>query len=113
MTAALTIDFTFTDDPLVAGSTVVRAAHFLELRAAINSVRSALGLNPFVWAATPTPGTQTSVVHVTELRTALNAAYQALGRAAPTYTDPTATAGLTVIKAVHLNELRAAVRGLQ
>lgn len=113
MTAILTIAFTFTDDPIVARSTVVRAAHFMELRTAINSVRSALGLTPFTWTATPTPGTEISVVHVTELRTALNAAYQAFGRAAPTYTDPTATVGLTVIKAVHLNELRAAIRGLK
>jgi len=29
------------------------------------------------------------------------------------YTDPTLTAGQTVIKAVHLNELRANVRALE
>jgi len=46
---------------------------------------------------------------LTELRTALSQAYQAAGRAAPTYTDPTE---LGVIKAIHLSELRAAVRAL-
>jgi len=114
LTATLTIAFTFTDDPLVAQSTLVQAAHFVELRAAIDSVRTALGLMPFVWTDAPlTPqGTEVNVVHVTELRTALNQAYQAVGRTAPTYTDPTVAAGLTVIKAAHLNELRAAVRAL-
>ena len=113
MTATLTIAFTFTDDPLKAQSTLVQAAHFVELRAAIDSVRTALGLMPFAWTdATRTPSTGVLVVYVTELRTALNEAYQAVSRTAPTYTDPTVAAGLTVIKAVHLNELRAAVRGL-
>jgi hypothetical protein len=46
---------------------------------------------------------------LTELRTALTQAYQAAGRTAPTYTDPTA---LSVIKAIHLNELRTAIRTL-
>src|SRR5439155_1260909 len=94
LTATLTIAFTFTDDPLVAQSTLVQAAHFVELRAAIDSVRTALGLMPFVWTDAPlTPqGTEVNVVHVTELRTALNQAYQAVGRTAPTYTDPTVAA---------------------
>ncbi|PYM97031.1 MAG: hypothetical protein DME04_00070 [Candidatus Rokuibacteriota bacterium] len=113
MTATLTIAFTFTDDPLVAQSTLVQVAHFVELRAAIDSLRTALQLMPFGWTdAALAPSTGLKVVHVTELRTALNEAYQAVGRTAPTYTDPAVTAGLTVIKAVHLNELRAAVRGL-
>jgi hypothetical protein len=113
LTATLTIAFTFTDDPLIARSTLVQAAHFVELRAAIDSVRTALGLMPFAWTdATLTSSTGVLVVYVTELRTALNEAYRAVGRTAPTYTDPTVAAGLTVIKAVHLNELRAAVRGL-
>jgi len=49
---------------------------------------------------------------VDALRTALNDAYLAVGRTPPTYTDPTAAAGL-IIKAAHLNELRAGVRVLQ
>jgi len=110
MTATLTIAFTFTDDPLVAQGTIVRAAHFAELRAAIDSVRTARGLMPFAWTAATSTGVLG--VHVTELRRALNEAYQAVGGTAPTYTDPTVASGLTVIKAVHLNELRAAVRGL-
>ena len=110
MTATRTIAFTFTDDPLVAQGTIVRAAHFAELRAAIDSVRTARGLMPFAWTAATSTGVLG--VHVNELRRALNEAYQAVGGTAPTYTDPTVASGLTVIKAVHLNELRAAVRGL-
>jgi len=51
-------------------------------------------------------------VYLTDLRTALSQAYQAAGRTSPAYTDPTVGAGLAVIKAIHLNELRAAVRAL-
>jgi len=59
------------------------------------------------------PGiTPINAIHLTELRTALNDAYRAVGRTPPTYTDSTAVAGL-IIKAVHLNELRAGVRALQ
>ncbi len=46
-------------------------------------------------------------VHVTALRTALDAARSAIGLAAISYTDPTITAGVTVMKAAHLTELRA------
>jgi hypothetical protein len=113
MTATLAIAFTFTDDPLVAKGTIIQAAHFAQLRAAIDSVRTAHGLMPFAWTDAPsTPSTKVLRAHVTELRTALNQAYQVVGRVAPTYTDPTVASGLTVIRAVHLNELRAAVRGL-
>ncbi len=119
-TASLTVTvtptetFTFTDDPLTTQTTLVRAVHILELRAALDSVRVARGLPAFGWTdPTPTPGsTLTKALHLTELRTALNEAYQAAGRVPPTYTDPTVVAGVTVIKTFHLNELRAAVRAL-
>ena len=57
--------------------------------------------------------TPAKVIHVTELRTALNQAYQAAGRTLPTYTDSTVVTGVTIIKAVQLNELRTAVRAFQ
>jgi len=104
--------FTFTDDPLTARSTIVKAVHFTELRAAINSIRATRGLAAFAWTD-PTltfRSTRVRAIHLTELRTALNQAYQAAGRTAPTYTDPSPVAGATLIKAIHLNELRSAVR---
>jgi len=106
--------FTFTNDPLGAQNMAVKVLHITELRAAINTVRTARGMSAFTWTdSTLTVGSsRIKAVHVTELRTALNQAYQAVGRTAPTYTDATLVAGVTVIKAIHLNELRTAVRGL-
>ena len=114
LTVTLTETFTFTDDPLTAQTTRVRAVHILELRAALDSVRVAHGLPAFGWTdPTLTPGsTLAKAVHLAELRTALNQAYQAAGRVLPTYTDPTVVAGVTVVKTFHLNELRTAVRAL-
>jgi hypothetical protein len=106
--------FTFTDDPVWAQITVVKAIHIFELRAAINTVRASRGLAPFAWTdAIIAPGvTAVRAIHLTELRTALNQAYQAAGRAVPTYTDPAVGSGITAIRTSHLNELRAAVRAL-
>ena len=112
LTVTLSGTFTFTDDPLAAQSALVRAVHIEELRAAIDSVRVAHGLDPFTWTdPTLVPGsTRVRAVHLTELRAALSQAYQAPG---PTYTDPTVEARVTVIKAIHLSELRDAVRALE
>jgi hypothetical protein len=114
LTVTLSGPFTFTDGPLVTPGTPVRAVHIMEARAAIDSVRVALGLTTFAWTdPTLTPQvTAVRVVHLTELRAALNEAYQATGRTPPTYTDPAVGAGLTIIQAIHLNELRTAVRAL-
>jgi len=114
LTVTLTGNFTFTDDPLAAQSTSIKAVHFTELRAAINSARAARGLAAFAWTDPAlAPGiTQVRAVHLTELRAALNQAYQAAGRALPTYTDPTVGGGVTPIRAMHLNELRSALRAL-
>jgi hypothetical protein len=108
------VSFIFTNDPLAVQSTVIAALHITELRAAINTVRTARGLSAFAWTDPTLTARSTKVkaVHLTEMRTALNQAYQAAGRTAPTYTDASIVAGATKITAVHLNELRTAVRGL-
>lgn len=93
LTVTLSGTFKFTDDPLAAQSTVIKAVYIMEVRAAIDSVRRvARGLAMFAWTdPTLTPGsTPATAFHVTELRTALDQAYQA----------------------IHLNELRTAVRAL-
>ena len=115
LTVTLTAAFTFTDDPLVARNTLVKAVHITELRAAIDRLRGDRGLAPFAWTdRTLVPGvTRARAVHVTELRTALDQTYQASRQAPPTYTDPALVAGRTTIKKVHLDELRAAVLGLR
>ena len=114
VTVTLRGTFAFTDDPITAQSTIIKATHIMELRAAIDSLRGAYGLASFDWTdPTLTPGiTPATVLHVTELRSALDQAYQAAGRTPPSYMDPIVTVGETSIKAIHLDEVRAAVRGL-
>ena len=105
----------FTDDPIVAGVTPVRAVHFTELRARIDSLREAAGLGRFRWTDPVLRAGVTPVrlVHLLELREALRAAYTAAGRAGPRWTDAAPTAGTTPIRAAHLTELRAAVVALE
>jgi hypothetical protein len=115
VTATLTSTLTFTDDPLPAQSTVIKAVHVTELRTAINSARTARGLAAYAWSD-PTLSSRSTLVkavHLIDLRAALNQAYQAALKALPTYTDPTLVARQTTVKAIHLNELRTAVRALQ
>ena len=105
----------FTDDPIVAGVTPVRAVHFTELRAHIGALREAAGLRRFRWTDPVLRAGVTPVrlVHLLELREALGAAYTAAGRAEPRWTDAAPVAGTTPIRAAHLTELRAAVVALE
>lgn len=101
----------FTDDPLVAGAagTFVKAAHLTELRQAVNAVRAAAGLAAAAWTDATLIGIFIKAVHIQELRDHLAPALAALGLTAPSYTDPILTAGSTVVKKAHLEELRQAV----
>ena len=105
----------FTDHPIERGVTLVKAIHFLELRARIDALRTAAGRAAFGWTGQVlTPGvTPIGRVHLTELRAALAELHRAAGRPAPSYTDPVVTAGATAIRAAHLMELRAAVMALE
>jgi hypothetical protein len=106
----------FTDDPIVPGVTVVKAAHLNELRIRIDALRSVRDLPPFNWTD-PTLGSGVPIraMHFDELRTALNQAYDGAGLSRPSYTDVEsgALAGGTVIKAMHVEELRLAVAALE
>jgi hypothetical protein len=103
--AATTTVFT---DASLAG-VAVKTVHITELRAAINAMRVAAGLDAtaFTHPALSAGGTTVRRVHLIELRAALDAARSALGLAALVYTNPTVTARVTVISALHLTELRA------
>ena len=105
----------FTDDPLVAGVTPVRAVHLTELRSRVDGLRAGLGLPAFVWtdAAVVAGVTPARAAHLTELRTALAEAHASAGRSAPVYTDTAVTSGVTPMKAAQLQELRAAVAALE
>lgn len=101
-------------DALVPGNTPVKAVHITELRTRINAVRtSKCGLEPFAFAdPTLTAGvTMIRSVHVLELRTALNQAYVSCGLRPPPFTDSLESG--TLIKAVHLSELRGAVVAIE
>jgi len=103
---------TFTDDPLIAGATVIKAVHVTELRQAIAALRARYSLSSLAWTdAVLDASTPIRAVHVSELRTALVEVCTAAGRAAPTYTR-TLAATQTVIAAVDFAELRAAVRAI-
>ena len=105
----------FNDDPIVAGSTPVRAIHILELRTRIDILRRREGLAAFPWTDNALVPEVTPIVaaHLSDLRTALQAAYEAAEWTVPSYTDPAIAPGAVAIRAVHLTELRAAVVALE
>ena len=99
---------TFTDDPVTAGTTTIKAVHVTELRTAIANLRGLLGLGVFTWTDDPlTGGTIVKASHIAEMRTALDQVYDEFPKLRPAYKDPTLT-GLP-IKAVHIEQLRSAV----
>jgi hypothetical protein len=100
----------FTDPTLTATVTTVKAAHFTELRTAVDAVRTLAALGGGTYADTLTAGvTAVKAVHVTDLRTAINAARTALSLSAQSYVE-TPTAQVTTIKKAHIDELRNAVQ---
>jgi hypothetical protein len=105
---------TFTDDPLVAGVTPVKAVHIVELRQAIATLCASQGLPPVAWTdATLVPGvTPVKGVHLVELRAALASAYQAGGHSVPVWTPISIAGGETVVTASGLQELRDAIAAI-
>lgn len=94
----------FTDDPLVAGVTNVRAVHFTELQSRINALRAARSLGPYAFSPVGA-GIVVQASHIAQLRAALADVYTPPG---PTYTDNPLSAG-TPIRADHIEQLRTAV----
>jgi photosystem II stability/assembly factor-like uncharacterized protein len=105
----------FTDDPLTAGATAIKAVHITELRDRIDALRVRFGLAAFSWTDSSLVAGTTMVkaIHLSELRTALQQAYAAAGRSTPAFTDPTVVIGSTSIRVVHIKELRDAVVTLE
>ncbi|HKR67179.1 MAG TPA: YHYH protein [Thermoanaerobaculia bacterium] len=101
----------YTDNPVTAGTTLISAQHFTELRSAIEALDSAIGLTPPTWTDTSLTGVSVKTTHVTELRSAINSFLTALLLSSVTFTDSTLTAGTTLIGKTHLSQLRAAVKG--
>lgn len=95
----------FSDDPLVAGSTLIRAAHVLQLRSAVNAVRMLAGLSAATFTSLAT-GSLVRMVYVTELRNALAPARSALALPALSFAHP----ALSIVSAIDSMELRDGVR---
>ena len=103
----------FTDEPLIAGATFVRALHVIELRQRINALRVRFGLAAVTWTDAALSGLSIKTQHVFELRAALLAAYNQAGVAFPGLIDPVLTAGITPVRGVHLSQLRLLVKNLE
>lgn len=100
--AVVATPVTFTDDPLAAAGTRIKAIHLTELQTAVNAVRTRAGLTATTFTAVAAGG-RINAAHITALRTALTPALTALGRTA-TFTDASLTG--VRIKAAHIQELR-------
>ena len=104
----------FTDDPIVAGATMLRAVHIVELRVRINALRERFHLARVSWTDDPLTGRVARAVHVQELRDALLGAYdaaltQGVALARPLFIDSVLAPGASPVRAVHIQQLRAAV----
>ena len=99
----------FTDDPIVAGSTVVKAVHITELRDRIDALRVGLGMTRYPWTdSTIISGvTPVRALHLSELRAALAAAYSAGGWSLIFSTEQLRPG--EPILGSHIDELRRAV----
>jgi hypothetical protein len=98
----------FTDDPLIAGSTIVKAAHVNELRTAANAMRAAAGLTPAIFTdLSLSSSIIIQAVHMQEIRTALDEARSTLLLLPPlVYTEGTLTPTVSVIKAAFVQQMR-------
>lgn len=100
---------TFTDDPLVAGTTVVKGLHVTELRDAINLLRTRVGLATVSWAEPVSAGVLIKASHIIEMRTRLEEARTALALSPTSYTDPSLTVG-TLVKTAHIQQIRDSLK---
>lgn len=99
----------FVDDPLAVGMTI-RAVHVTQLRTAINALATLTGQEELSFSDELVPGVVARRVHVDELRQRLDLSRVSLGLSPMPFTDPELIAGSTTIRAIHLQELRNAVK---
>ena len=99
----------YTDTVTSTSHTPLRYAHLVELRWAVDALRTAAGLPP----ASYTGGVDIVATQFMELRTALNAARTQLSFPPTVFTDEVLQPRVTPVKADHLNELRRGAGGVQ
>ena len=110
---------TYTDDPVTAGTTRIKAAHINELRSRIEQLCTLYGVTAPTWDEAIVAGT-TSVkhfpAHIEELREAIEAIYAVINNmgAGTVIASPSWAAALTDIKpkAAAIEEVRAAARAI-
>lgn len=90
----------------VLANQFIKAQHYHDVRTAINLVRAVGGLPGYAWARGNLAALDIKKTDIDELRTALDAALNALSIPVTAYDDPTLTAGVTLIKATHLEQLQ-------
>jgi Putative Ig domain len=106
----LAVAVVYTDQPIAAGVTKLKAAHIEELRRAVNAVRILSGLGPTSFSGgTLTGGAIVRASHVAELRASLEAARSALTLPPSTFTHPSPAAGAP-IRALDIQQLRDGAR---
>jgi hypothetical protein len=95
---------------LFSEDAIIRRTHIVELRTAVNAVRTLAGLDAFTFTdAVITAGvTKVRSAHVSELRTALSAALSALSLPVPAFGSGVAAG--SAVKAVHVEELLLGVK---
>lgn len=99
----------FTDDTLQTNATLVKAAHVMELRRAVDAVRAVTAnLGPAAWGPDLVQySTTIQATHINDLRNNLDPARSALGLPACNYTDVGLTAlRASYIKKEHIEQLR-------
>jgi hypothetical protein len=99
---------TIFDEPIVPGARIA-LEHLTEIRRAVSAMRVAANLTPPIVYTDPMPtnGAVTiKAVHINELRSALDEARAVIGLPALVYTE-TITPFVTIVKPVHMTELRA------
>ena len=80
--------------------------HIYDIRTAINAVRTVAGLSAATWTRSDLTDLVIGANDVQELRNRLGEALTVLDISVGAYTDPTFTAGVTVIKGTHIDQLQ-------
>lgn len=100
----------FEDDPIISGTTMIRAQHINQLRHAVNDAHVMAGLGSITWSvAAPATGSEIKAEHVDDLWTRLRSARSTLGLPLLSSMKTVSVKG-EIVRASHITDLRDAVR---
>ena len=105
----LAVTTIFTDDPITAATTQVKALHLTEMRVAVNAIETLAGTTPTVFPDAVLTAVAVKAVHITELRTALNNARFTLSLSTLSFTNAL-VASTSVVQAIDFTEIRNGTR---